>query len=66
MTSLLPELLKTVGFIGFADKKCESYKNSINICPRCPIEKNAMFSFFRVSSAIGKNNRNSEWFFIII
>jgi len=27
------ELLKTVGFIGFADKKCEYDKNNINIGP---------------------------------
>jgi hypothetical protein len=33
------------GFIGFADKKCEGpIKTTYR--PRCPIEKNAMFSLF--------------------
>jgi hypothetical protein len=39
--------LKSIGFIGFADKKCESpIKTNINIGPDVRLKKNAMFKFF--------------------
>ena len=58
--------MKSVGFIGIAEKK-KSDKNNINICPGVRFKKNEMFSFFPVPHngfhIIVKNHSKFQLFF---